>query len=411
LKTLHVNYEGWGEHWHLGTLADNGRTLLFEYSADALTRKLELSPRHLKVRPEAYGGFPDHLLRLPGLLADCLPDGWGLLLMDRLFRKLGRDVAILSPLDRLAFVGTRSIGALTFQPVDPAALAREDLALLELAREVRTVVTGRDDDALQELAIAGGSPQGARPKALVNYASGTGMVSTGPLPGGSPWLVKFPAQGEHKEACAIEQAYAELARSCGLDIPATRHFDLSPKLASFGIARFDRSNGQRVPVHTLAGLLHANFRIPSSIDYTTFLRATRMLTRDEREVHKAFERAVFNVLFHNRDDHGKNFSYRLNAKGEWQLAPCYDLTFSEGPGGEHQMDVVGHGKHITQAHLLTLASQGGIDQAWAASTIERLLDKVPDFKRLASDWPIRKATIQRIAKRIDENRQLVAAGR
>lgn len=43
-------------------------------------------------------------------------------------------------------------------------------------------------------------------------------------------------------------------------------------------------------MHTLAGLLHANFRIPSSVDYTTFLRATRMLTRDEREVRMSSHR-------------------------------------------------------------------------------------------------------------------------
>lgn len=279
MKTLHVHYEGWGERWLLGSLADNGRELLFEYSPEALARNLELSPRHLKLRSEAYGGFPDYLLRLPGLLADCLPDGWGLLLMDRLLRKMGRDVASLSPLDRLAFIGARSMGALTFMPADEMPLPREDVTLIELAREVRTVIAGRDSDVLRELAIAGGSPHGARPKALVNYVPSSGMVSTGPLPDSAPWLVKFQAQDEHKEACAVEYAYAELARKCGLDVPDTRYFDLDTKLACFGIARFDREDGQRVPIHTLAGLLHANFRIPSSVDYTTFLRATRMLTR------------------------------------------------------------------------------------------------------------------------------------
>lgn len=407
MKTLNVHYEGWGERWRLGALADNGRELLFEYSPEALARNLELSPRHLKLRPEAYGGFPDHLLRLPGLLADCLPDGWGLLLMDRLFRQVGRDVASLSPLDRLAFIGQRAMGALTFMPADEMSLTREDVALLELAREVRGVIAGRDGDTLLELAIAGGSPHGARPKVLVNYRASTGMVSTGPSPDGAPWLVKFQAQDEHKEACAVEHAYAELARACGLEVPATRYFDLDTRLAGFGIARFDREAGQRVPVHTLAGLLHANFRLPSSVDYTTFLRATRMLTRDEREVRKAFERAVFNVLFHNRDDHAKNFSYRLDAAGDWKLAPCYDLTFNEGPGGEHQMDIVGHGKDITREHLLSLAKQGGVETAWAASTIVRLLDIFPVFGQLAGSLPIRKATVKRIESRIEANRRLL----
>jgi len=102
------------------------------------------------------------------------------------------------------------------------------------------------------------------------------------------------------------------------------------KLEGFGIER-----GMRVPLHTLAGLLHANFRLPSSVDYLPFLRATRFLTRSQVEVNKAFERAVFNVVFNNRDDHAKNVSYRLGEVRIWRLAPAYDLTYGEGPGGEH----------------------------------------------------------------------------
>lgn len=106
-----MHYEGWGERWLLGTLADDGRRLLFEYSAEALRQGLELSPRHLGLRAAAYGDFPDHQMRLPGLVADALPDGWGLLLMDRLFRKQGRDPVALSPLERLAFIGQRSMAS------------------------------------------------------------------------------------------------------------------------------------------------------------------------------------------------------------------------------------------------------------------------------------------------------------
>src|SRR5437879_6264903 len=98
MKQLTVQYHGWGEHWPLGTLADDGRALLFEYSREALQQQLELSPRHLKLRAAAYGDFPEHQLRLPGLIADALPDGWGMLVMDRLFRKKGRNPASLSPL-------------------------------------------------------------------------------------------------------------------------------------------------------------------------------------------------------------------------------------------------------------------------------------------------------------------------
>lgn len=405
MRKLHVRYQGWGEDWLLGTLADDGAELLFEYSPEALAQNLELSPRHLKLRPQAYGGFPDYQHRLPGLMADALPDGWGLLLMDRVFRQRGVSP---TPLDRLAFIGDRAVGALSFVPADAEPLPPADLQLLELARASRQVLAGKETDALLVLVRTGGSPQGARPKALVRYDPAGKHISTLPDADGQAWLVKFQAQGEHKEVCAIEDLYAQLARECGLEMPATRYFDLDSRLAGFGVARFDVDDGKRVPVHTLAGLLHADIRVAAT-DYTTFLRATRMLTRDEREVQKAFARAVFNVVFNNRDDHARNFSYRLGRDRRWRLAPCYDLTFSDGPGGEHQTDVCGEGRRITRAHLLALASQGGIDVAVATATIDRVVGQAVRFGELAPEHPIRRTTVRNIASAIEANRARLAS--
>jgi serine/threonine-protein kinase HipA len=410
MKKIIVTYAGWGERWTLGSLADNGQTILFEYAETALAQGLELSPRHLKLRTAAYDGFPTNQVRLPGLIADALPDGWGLLLMDRLFRKHGRRAGDISPLDRLAFIGERGMGALTFEPAEPWDKAQQDVSLLKLASEVHNLqIDGEDEAVLLELARLGGSPHGARPKVLVNFNPVSGRVSTRPFDGGEPWLVKFQASGEHKEVCALERAYADLARACGLDMPQAHYFDLSPKLAGFGVARFDREAGMRVPVHTLAGLLQADFRVPGSLDYTTFLRATRYLTQDVREVNKAYERAVFNVLFHNRDDHAKNVSFRLDADRRWRLAPCYDLTFSEGPGGEHQMDVCGEGRQVTRADLLTLAAQADLSPGWAATVIDRMLDQASQFVALASPFPIRKATLKAVSRAIDANAKRLAS--
>ncbi len=75
MKSVQVRYQGWGENWPLGTLADNGQQLLFEYSPQALNEGLELSPRHLPLQKQALGHFPSHQWRLPGLFADSLPDG------------------------------------------------------------------------------------------------------------------------------------------------------------------------------------------------------------------------------------------------------------------------------------------------------------------------------------------------
>ena len=409
MKKLAVYYVGWGEDWSLGMLADDGRALLFEYSPVALVQQLELSPLHLKLRAAAYGGFPDFQLGLPGLIADSLPDGWGLLLMDRLFRSQG--VRHPGPLDRLAFIGDRAIGALRFVPSTGLEEGQQpDWNLLALAQESERTLAGEAGAALRELALIGGSPQGARPKALVQYDATRGQVSTRPDAPGMPWLVKFQGQDEHKEVCAIEQLYAELARDCGLDVPDSAWFDLSSTLAAFGTARFDRERGLRVPVHSLAGLLQVDFRIPGSTDYTAFLRATRLLTRDEREVHKAYARAVFNVLYHNRDDHPKNFAWRLGENRRWRLAPAFDLTFSDGPRGQHHMDVCGQGDAIERAHLLRLASESGVPGKVAEAMIDAMLEQAATFGQRAGTFPIRHATLQAMRRQLDSNRKRLAKG-
>jgi serine/threonine-protein kinase HipA len=400
MRKLTVFYVGWGERWPLATLADNGKTILFEYTAEAMWQQLELSPRMLKLRVGAYGDFPGHQMRLPGLVADSLPDGWGLLLMDRAFRRAG--LQSVSPLDRLAFIGDRAMGALSYEPADPDTLPDEDVKLLDVAKQVQTVVDGSDADVLRRLMLLGGSPQGARPKALIYYDPAKGVMRTQASGREEPWLVKFPANGEHKDACALEHAYAQLAVACGLEMPQTRYFDLDSRHAAFGIQRFDRQDGMRVPMHTLAGFLHADFRIPS-VDGTTFLRATRAITHDEREVAKAFRRVVFNVVFNNRDDHVKNFAYCLDQQRQWKLAPAYDLTFNEGPGGEHQMDVCGEARTPGRAELLRLAAETAVPDAEANEMIDLIASVASNLKASLADYPIRKVRQREVVRAVEAN--------
>jgi serine/threonine-protein kinase HipA len=407
VKKLTVLYNGWGELWPLGTLADNGRMLLFEYSAEALAQKLELSPLRLELSQKAYGGFPAYQDRLPGLIADSLPDGWGRLLMDKMFRRQGIDPDRVSPLDRLAVIGDRGMGALSYIPPDMPTLSDEDLSLLNLAKETEAVVHGDNGKALLELARLGGSPHGARPKVLVHINTKDSTVSTLPRPGYTPWLVKFRAPAEHKEVCAMEQAYAQIARECGIEMPRTHYFDLNSKLAAFGTERFDVQGSYRVPTQTLAALFDADFSIPSTLDYARYLRITDFLSNDQQEVKRAYERVLFNVIFHNRDDHSKNFSFRLDRDRRWHISPAYDLTFSSGPGGEHSLDVCGEGRTITRTHLLELAKQGGVPREWAIQAIDRIATVATVSQTFLNECPIRKATVSRIMVAVKESLTLL----
>lgn len=412
MKTLQVLYEGWGETFQLGLLADDGHQLLFEYSGAALRRGLEFSPHAMRLQAGARGNFPEFQSRLPGFISDSLPDGWGLLLMDRLMRRRDIDVRRLSPLDRLAFLGRRTMGALTYQPDTEVDLARDTVSLLALAEESQNLMEDKSTDLLRTYVKLGGSAHGARPKVLVNIDPDTDRAWTTEDSPGLPWIVKFPGDGEHPEVCAVEQLYADLARMCGLAIPPTRYFELGKtergRMSAFGAQRFDRDQGRRVPIHTAAGAAHVDFRLPSSIDYLTFLRLTQKITRDVREVEVAFERCVFNVIFNNRDDHPKNFSFRMEENGQWRVSPAYDLTFNRGAGGEHHMDVCGELRDISAQAVLKLARQADIREPRARQIIDRMAEVAGRVRAVATAYPLRNTTAREIVSAIEANRDRVA---
>ena len=227
LEQVNVFYEGWGERWQWGTLVSTtaltGRPLIvFEYSNQARQRGLELSSYTLPLEgTQLRKNFPDHQLYLPGPVYDSLPDGWGMLLMDRMFRRRGLTTARTGSLERLAYIGRNAMGAMTFEPVAPEGQESEvHIPLEQLAAQVQEVLHGDGGEFLQTLLLVGGSPQGARPKALVYRDPATGGFTTAVTPGFEAWLIKFPAKEEHAEVCAIEMVYAECLRMCGIETRA-----------------------------------------------------------------------------------------------------------------------------------------------------------------------------------------------
>ena len=411
---VHVDYDGWGEHWRWGTLVSSnaitGRPLIaFEYSDEARRRGLELSAYTLALNgPKLRKDFPVHQMGLPGPVYDALPDGWGMLLMERLFKRRGLNPARIGPLERLSYIGSHAMGALSFEPVAPEMLAPpEEIALAQLAAEVQDVLNGEGGEFLQKLLQMGGSPQGARPKALLYRDPKNGAFSTAAAPGLQAWLVKFPARQEHPEVCAIEAVYAQCLRQCGIKTPETAYFSLPNGQAAFATQRFDRQGGMRVPMQSLAAFTGADFQTPGSLDYANFLRATQICTNDMREKALGFARAVFNVAFNNRDDHPKNFAYLMSKTGQWTLAPAFDVTFCEGPGGYHQMDVMGEALEIDRKNLLQLGThEAELSASAAASVIDQIRDVASTFAATAQRMfpgQITQDTLRMIQSRIDDN--------
>jgi len=382
----------------VGELAETGGRIYFEYAPAFLRDPLWLSPFKLPPEPGLIEHRDLDFGPLFGLFDDSLPDGWGLLLMDRFLRARGSLLAEASALDRLAYFGTRTMGALTYHP--PSEQSEDDPELLdlnELARASEKVLCGSTEEVLPQLLRAGGSPGGARPKVLVGVNDQQIVSGEENLPQGfMHWMIKFAGQQDAVDAGPMEFAYASVARRAGLSLPPTRLFETDEGGRYFGVQRFDRHGNRRFHVHTFGNLIHSNFRIPSC-DYAQLLEVTRILTRNHKDVLECYRRMVFNVLAHNRDDHVKNFAFRLGRTGDWELAPAYDLVYATGPGGEHTMTIAGEGRSPTRAHMLELAAPVGISNREAGTILEEVVAAV-------SKWDVeaRQASVSPLTAEVVE---------
>ena len=390
----------------VGTLAEDHGRVYFEYSPDFLAAGLNLSPFRLPFEPGLFEHTNRDFGLLPGLFDDSLPDGWGLLLMDRHFRSRGRNLAEVSPLDRLSWLGTRTMGALTYHP--PTDRDNDDAGVFDLhdlARQSQDLLAGVAVDVLPQLLRAGGSPGGARPKVLVGFNTGTGNVISGAddLPAGfEHWIVKFAARTDTRDVGAIEYAYSLMAGAAGIVLPPTRLFETSEGDRFFGSKRFDREGKRRYHVHTFGNLIQSNFRIPSA-DYADLLKATSLLTRNHQDVLRACRCMVFNVLAHNRDDHVKNFAFLLDdTTGDWALSPAYDLLCTPGPGGEHTMSLAGEGKNPGRSHLLRLAAQADVAKREIVGIIDQVQAAVARWKDFAAAAGVSPVSIRQIAQSLPQ---------
>jgi serine/threonine-protein kinase HipA len=390
-----------GDWLPVGTLAEDRGRMYFEYDSEFLFTGLNLSPFRLPFEPGLFEHTDRDFGPLPGVFDDSLPDGWGRVLMDRHYRSLHLNVAGVSPLDRLSWLGAQTMGALTYHP--PAERENVDESVFDLhdlARQSQRILAGTAKDVLPQLLRAGVSPGGARPKVLVGFNAATGGIVSGEddLPDGfEHWIVKFAARSDTPDAGAIEYAYSLMAVAAGIDMPPAKLFEDSAGERFFGVKRFDREGKRRLHLHTFGNLIQVNFRIPSA-DYADLLKATSLLTRNHADVLRAFRRMVFNVLAHNRDDHVKNFAFLLNdATAEWSLSPAYDLLYTPGPGGEHTMTVAGEGRAPGRPQMRTLAEQAEISLRDADRIIKEVQTAVARWKRHAAKAGVSTDGIHRIA--------------
>lgn len=319
----------------------------FEYSTGWLSNGFSISPFELPLRRGVFIAKPMPFDGGFGVFDDCLPDGWGLLILDRYLQQQGINSRSLSLLDRLALVGSTGRGALEFRP-DMSVISRQEYADFErLALEAERILDSDDYTGIgiEEFHRRGGSPGGARPKIFTRFE-------------GKEWLVKFRAKQDSKHIGRDEYRYSLLAKECGIEMPETRLFEGK----YFGVERFDRMPECKLHVVSVAGLIGADYRLPS-IDYSHIFQVCAALTHSVAELWKVYRLMVFNYLIENKDDHAKNFAF-IYRDNEWHFSPAYDLLPSDGINGYHTTSI-NDSIEPTKDDLISVAVKVGLNKGVA----------------------------------------------
>ena len=267
-----------------------------------------------------------------GVFMDSCPDRWGQVLMKRReaveAREKGSTPRRLGAWEFLLGVqDCTRMGALRFsRPGEEIFLADEARSAPPVARiaELQAVafeLTRKKQDDLDKirewlkvLVAPGSSLGGARPKANMLNEDGT------------LWIAKFPSADDDYDVALWEMLLHELARECGITVPAARLIQVGNGYHTFMVQRFDRDGASRrffASAMTMTG--HQDTEDASYLELAEFLATWGEPDYIARDLEELFTRVVFNIVTANRDDHLRNHGFMRTPAG-WRLAPAYDMN-------------------------------------------------------------------------------------
>lgn len=144
-----IEVQCWGSR--VGALARDAASgyYAFEYAPGWAASRVELAPIFMPtsaaVAPFLFPTLPiETFSRLPTMIADCLPDDFGNALTTAYLANEGIRTNEITPLDRLAYLGTRAMGALEFHPIrGPRTRKATAIELSEIVTAARSAVGRR----------------------------------------------------------------------------------------------------------------------------------------------------------------------------------------------------------------------------------------------------------------------------
>jgi serine/threonine-protein kinase HipA len=397
----------------VGELFEVKNQIYFKYDKEFLLQNIEISPLKLPLSSKVYTNldYVDYYNYLPGVFFDSLPDRFGTKTIEKYYEQKGVNPKLLTPLQKLAFIGQSGIGALEYVLSIFDDEANEILEIRDLYNQTKSIIANSPNEFSNDWikhASSFASAGGARPKVLISWNKEKNIIKSKDCneSGFEEWLLKFDERVSNSEKyygfMQLEYLYMSMAKEVGIDVPEIDLIKTNDGLVHYAIKRFDRKNDKKFHLHTLASMEHLNFNLQAHYSYLNALKLTDYLTNDYRDVKELFKRMVFNVIGRNQDDHAKNFSFIMDENGKWNLSPAYDITYSYGSGytKSHQMTINGKTSNIELRDLYKIAEIMDISPKEVNLIVESILDKFLEFKKRALELDINKNFVDEIYKTI-----------
>lgn len=409
-----VEVKLWGEQVGAAELS-NGR-IYFDYFDSFRQRNIEIAPFVAPLNKMVVEGKAgETFYGLPEFLADALPDRFGNAIINAYYAREGRSPHDLSALDKLCYVGTRAMGALTFEPSTNTGnnhVHEDSLVLSRLVDQARQTIAGdlndAPEDALNEILSVGISAGGARAKAVIALNSDRSEVRSGQVDapeGFEHWLLKFDGVGKDdglglsEHYGRVEYAYYLMAIDAGIDMTESDLLEENGR-AHFLTKRFDRIGNDRVHTQSLCAMASMDFNLAGVHAYEQYFNVTQQLTESYADVEQAIRRAFFNIIARNQDDHTKNLAYLMRDTGDWSLSPAYDVTYAFNPTSswtrQHQMTLAGKAGEFESADLIKAVS-AHLSKNEAVQLINKVTDTVANWSTYGKQAGLAADEIKKIA--------------
>ena len=389
----------WGQE--VGSLYwdERRKRAVFNYHPDFIKAGLDIAPLSASIkdprnRLPIYGLANDDIFYgLPAFISDSLPGRWGNAVFDAWAAENNVSASEITSVDKLSFIGKRSMGALEFEPAQ-AFDEQRSYQLAELYKKALEILHGREevtvagqDLTLSALYEVGTSAGGNHSKAVIAINKETGDVRSGQvmLPEGYKYyLLKF-AETRHYPLTTIEMAYYDMATMAGIGMMSSELIEIGGE-SHFLTERYDRKNGEKVHTVSLAGMM------PDATSYEQLMDVCLKLQLPYKECEEVYRRAVFNMLTTNVDAHIRNFEFMLEkGQTDWHISPAYDLTFScFNPHNKldeyHYLSMNGKRTGVNHDDMLAFARRYMIDNPNAI--IKQCVDAVMEFRAIATKYGV-----------------------